>query len=216
MRVVRGISAGVAAAAVMVAAAAPAHAQNAAHAHMGHVAQEWRDTPDNMGLLPTAVAEAAVAKQHASLALNNPDNLASIQAHMGHVAHALDPNATEGGPGKGYGLIKAAQGAAAHIGMAGEADVASDNIKTHSAHVKASAENAAMWGEMALEKAQEAMATDDVERARALAMEVAEITAAIADGMDADGDGSISWGEGEGGLAQAARHLELMQAGEGG
>ena len=215
MRVAKGLFAGVMAVTVFGALPSAAVAQNPALAHMGHVADEWRDTPENMGLLPTAVAEAAVAKRHAELAMSNPDDLASIQRHMAHVAHALDPNSVEGGPGKGYGLIKAAEGAAAHIGMAGESDQASQNIQTHSGHVKASATNAAMWGAMALEKAQAAMEASDLATAAELAGEVAAITVAIADGKDADADGSISWREGEGGLAQAARHLELMKKGEG-
>ena len=35
------------------------------------------------------------------------------------------------------------------------------------------------------------------------------------DGMDADGDGEITWQEGEGGLAQAAQHMQFMKEGEG-
>ena len=31
------------------------------HAHIGHVASGWTDTPKGMGLLPTAFAEAKIA-----------------------------------------------------------------------------------------------------------------------------------------------------------
>ncbi len=34
--------------------------KNMAHAHIGHVATGWKDTPDKKGLLPTAVAEAKI------------------------------------------------------------------------------------------------------------------------------------------------------------
>jgi len=49
----------------------------------------------------------------------------------------------------------------------------------------------------------------------ALAEEIAAMTDAILNGTDADGNGRVSWGEGEGGLAQAATHLRLMKEAEG-
>jgi hypothetical protein len=42
-------------------------ATNMAHAHMGHVLASWQEAPDQMGLLPTAQAEAEVAAQHMHL-----------------------------------------------------------------------------------------------------------------------------------------------------
>ena len=107
-----------------------ASAQSAAHRHIGHVADSWNDTPDSVGLLTAAQAEAEVAARHAGLAAAAED-LAGIQMHTAHVLHALDAS-SESGPGRGYGLIKAASGCASHIGMAGEADDASDAVKSHS------------------------------------------------------------------------------------
>ena len=43
------------AAAVVVAWAPVAAAQNAAHNHIGHVMDKWNDTPDMAGLLPAAI-----------------------------------------------------------------------------------------------------------------------------------------------------------------
>lgn len=40
-------------------------------------------------------------------------------------------------------------------------------------------------------------------------------TNSIAHGMDANKDGSIGWQTGEGGLAQAQTHMDLMVKGEG-
>ncbi|MEZ4416733.1 MAG: hypothetical protein R3E10_13375 [Gemmatimonadota bacterium] len=195
--------------------AGPAAAQDAAHRHMGHVADQWNDTPDQMGLLPAAQAEAEVANQHAALATAQPDNLQSIQRHIGHVVHALDPSMMDGGPGKGYGLIKAAQGAARHIALAAEAEGASDNVKTHAQHVQASSDNVVKWAQMAMEKAHAVLTATDAATAAALAEEIHQLTTAIVEGTDANGDGRISWGEGEGGLAQATQHMGLMKRGEG-
>ena len=191
-----------------------ASAQSAAHRHIGHVADSWNDTPDSVGLLAAARAEAEVAARHAELAAAAED-LADIQMHTAHVLHALDASTSESGPGRGYGLINAASGCASHIGMAGEADDASDAVKSHSTRVKTSCENVVMWAESIVVKAAAVAAATDMAAAKALANEIAGMTQAIVSGMDADGDGEISWGEGEGGLEQAATHLGLMKEAEG-
>ncbi len=191
-----------------------ASAQSAAHRHIGHVGDGFNGTPDDMGLLPAARAEAEVAAQHARLAADASD-LAGIRMHVGHVLHAVDPSTAERGPGKGYGLIAASNGCAAHIRMAGDADGASGAVTTHAAHVEASCRNVAAWAEAIAEKAAEVAAASDMDAAAALAGEIASMTEAILAGTDADGDGRVSWGEGEGGLDQAATHLRLMKEAEG-
>ena len=188
-------------------------AQSMAHRHIGHVADQWNDTPDNMGLLAAAMAEAEIAAQHASLAAEASD-LEELQRHIMHVVHAIDAAMAEGGPGKGYGLIKAASGAARHITLAAEADDASDAVKTHANHVSTSAQNVVMWAESVLEKASAVADATDMAMASEAAAEIAMMTQAIVSGTDADGDGRVSWGEGEGGLAQAATHLRLMKEAE--
>ena len=52
-----------------------------AHAHMGHVTDSWGDTPNEMGLLPTAIAEADIAVQHAGFAADQLDNLEWMKTH---------------------------------------------------------------------------------------------------------------------------------------
>ena len=189
-------------------------AQSTAHRHIGHVADAWNGTPDNVGLLPAAQLEAEVAAQHAGLAAAAGD-LAGIQRHTTHVLHAIDASTSERGPGKGYGLIAAASGCAQHIGMAGDSDDASGAVKIHSTHVKTSCQNVVTWAESIAAKAAEIAAATDMAAAKALADEVAAMTQAILSGTDADGNGRISWSEGEGGLEQAATHLRLMKEAEG-
>ncbi len=201
--------------AVLVAAAAQtASAQSAAHRHIGHVGDSFNGTPDNVGLLAAAQAEAEVAAQHAGLAAEAGD-LAGIQRHVTHVLHAVDPSTAERGPGRGYGLARAANGCAQHIGMAGESDDASDAVKTHANHVGTACGNVASWAEGIAAKAAEVAAATDMAAAKALAEEIIGMVNAIVNGVDADGNGRVSWGEGEGGLAQAATHLRLMKEAEG-
>ena len=61
-----------------------------AHAHMGHVADGFRGTPDGMGLLPAAIAEAEVAAMHAGLAARDLTSLDAMKRHTGHVQHAVE------------------------------------------------------------------------------------------------------------------------------
>ncbi len=77
--------------------------KNMAHIHIGHVMTGWKDTPNKSGLLPTAIAEAKVAAQHAGFAASKPATLAWIKTHIGHVLHAVDPSVEPKGPGLGYG-----------------------------------------------------------------------------------------------------------------
>jgi hypothetical protein len=81
-------------------------------AHIGHVMTGWKDTPCGKGLLVTARAEAKIAQQHANFALAKPDNIKWMKTHTTHVLHAVDPSAMAKGPSLGYGVVKAAGGAA--------------------------------------------------------------------------------------------------------
>jgi hypothetical protein len=184
--------------------------------HVHHVSVAFRGTPDDMGLLPTAVAEAEIALRHAELAAGDPADLSAIQRHVGHVMHALDPSAVEdGGPGLGYGAIHGAERTAHYIGLAAVSDGASESVRTHAEHIEAAAGHAATTGAEALEIAQEILAADDAAVAGELLEDLVEGADAMLNGLDADGDGRIGWQEGEGGLAQAARHLELLRRAEG-
>jgi len=189
---------------------------NPAHAHMGHVLDAMNGTPDGVGLLPAAMAEAAIAEQHAGLAAKTSDNLDSMKRHAGHVLHAVDPTAEAQGPGKGYGVKKAAAGVATHIGLAAKSEGASDNVKLHATHVAGAAESVvARCDEIASVVAQIRAATSAA-AAAPLVMRLNELARQLSAGADANGDGRISWQAPEGGLAQAQQHMELMKAGEGG
>ena len=67
-----------------------------------------------------------------------------------------------------------------------------------------------------IELCAEVKASEDQAAAAELANEIQAMTQAMVSGRDADGNGRISWGEGEGGLEQASFHMNLMKRGEGG
>lgn len=183
--------------------------------HVHHVSVTFRGTPDEQGLLPTAVAEAEIAAQHAALAMRAPDDLEAVQRHAGHVLHALDPSEVEGGPGLGYGAIEAAERTAHYISLASRSAGATPPIETHAQHVETSARNAVVNGTAAAELAQEILDAEEAAVAAELLEELVERTRAMLEGVDADGDGRIGWQEGEGGLAQATTHLGLLRRAAG-
>lgn len=100
-----------------------------AHVHIGHTTAGWVDTPDKAGLLAVAERDADIAAENARkafLAGRNPDEL---KRYVGFVLHAMDPALAPGGPGTGYGFIRAMEGATDHVRFAADSADASKNLK---------------------------------------------------------------------------------------
>jgi len=182
--------------------------------HIGHVVNAFSDTPMNNGLLPTALAEARTASQHATLGARNPANLDAMKLHAGHVINALDPTIVPMGPGLGYGLKKAALGVANHIDLAAKAQGASVNVQTHATHIGTCARNTIVRADSMIVIAKRIQAATDAPAARALMNHLVSLGNQLVAGFDANADGRITTAEGEGGLQQAEEHVQLMLAGE--
>ena len=207
------LAAGVVAAGLL---GAPARAgQNAAHNHIGHVMDKWNDTPDMAGLLPAAIGEAQTAARHASLAARDPSDLDAIKLHTAHVLHAVDPSQIENGPGQGYGVRRAAEGAAKHIMAAASSDGASGAVKAHSEHVSTSAQNTVARADEIVMLAKQIEMAESAADAAALVAELNTLAQALLGGVDANEDGRIGWQAGEGGLEVAETHGNLMKQAEG-
>ena len=194
-------------------AAGDASAQAAAPAlspHIGHVQTSFRDTPEQKGFLETAIAEADVAIQHATLGMRDLTNLDAMKRHAGHVLNALDPSLMAQGPGKGYGLKKAATNVAGHITMAGGAEGQPAGVKTHSVHVAQSANNTVKRVDEMIALAQQIQAATSADQAKPLFEQLNAKAQLLRAGVDANGDGRIGWQEGEGGLDMSKTHMDLM------
>ena len=176
---------------------------------------KWNDTPEMAGLLPAAIAEAQIAARHASLAASDPDDLDSIKRHTAHVLHAVDPSQIENGPGNGYGVKQAAEGAAKHIMAAANSEDASGAVKTHAEHVATSARNTVARADEIVMLAQKIAMATAAEEAAPLVAELDALAQALLAGVDANGDGRTGWQEGEGGLEVAHTHGNLMKQAEG-
>lgn len=201
--------------ALLAAVALTGQQANMAAVHIGHVMDSWKDTPNQQGLLPTAVAEAKIAATHAGLAAKAPDNLDAMKLHAGHVINALDPSVEMKGPGLGYGGKKAAAGALAHVGFAAKADGASANVQTHTGHVSASLNNVLKRIDEMISLAQQIRAATSAADAAKLMTQLNTLAGQLGAGVDANNDGRIGWETGEGGLDQAVQHMGLMKKGEG-
>jgi len=193
-------------------AAAPAAAlpAGAVGTHIGHVANAFADTPNRQGLLPTAIAEARIAAQHASLASRQPTNLDYMKTHAAHVIHALDPSIIATGPGQGYGVKKGAAAVAVHIELAATQPGASANVGLHAKHIATSARNTVVRADQIIALAQRIQAATTAADAAGLVSQMASLADQLINGADANGDARITPDAGEGGLATADEHLKLM------
>jgi hypothetical protein len=205
---------------------------NAAHAHIGHVMTSWKDTPDMKGFLPIALADAQVALEQVERA-DLEGRINDFILYGGYVLNALDPSPETSAalktayarlpttylkievPGSGYGIKRAVAGALQHVQLAAKSEGASENVKTHAAHVTASLENVAKWTDEAIATTGKLLQAKGVGDGQALIDELTYLTEQIANGLDANSDGQIGWQTGEGGLRQAQTHMRLMMKGEG-
>lgn len=203
-----------------------------AHAHIGHVMTGWKDTPQMKGFLPTAIADAQVAMEQVERA-DLEGRINDFWLYGGYVLNALDPGAETDAllkaayarlptnyvkievPGTGYGLKRAVAGALQHVQLAAKSEGASDNVKTHAAHVTASLENVAKWTGEAIATTRKLLEAKDVGSGQVLVDELTAQINQLALGTDANGDGQTSWEHGEGGLRQASSHMRLMMKAEG-
>ena len=220
-------------AALLLSGAVPlAQAPSPAQAHIGHVMTSWKDTPETKGFLPTAIADTQVAMEQVERA-DLEGRINDFWLYGGYVLNALDPGPDTAAllktayarlpttyvkidvPGSGYGIKRAVAGALQHVQLAAKSEGASDNVKTHAAHVSASLENVAKWTDEAIATARKLLDAKDVGGGQVLVDELTAQVGQIAIGTDANGDGQTSWETGEGGLRQANTHMRLMMKGEG-
>lgn len=192
-------------------------AQADVYTHLGHVAVSFGSTPTGRGLLPLAMAEAETAEQHARLAAADSVSLAVWRLHAGHALQALDPALVSGtGPGLGYGVRQATIEAIQHMELAlSAADSVTENVAIHGPRIYTALQSALQHADEAVALAEDILAASSVTTARPLVRRFEAACEAVLWGRDANRDGIIGWEEGEGGLAQAQYHMNLLRRAEG-
>ncbi len=177
--------------------------------HLGHIVNSFMETPDKAGLLPMAMTEARIAIQHATLGLRAPGNLDMMKLHAGHVINALNPTIVTAGPGRGYGVIRAATGVATHAELAAKSEGAGPNVLVQAPRVATAARSTVARAEQIIKLAQQVQAATDANAAATLMGEMVSLCGQLVAGADLNSDGRISWDGGEGGLQQAQESVTL-------
>ena len=165
------------------------------HVHVGHATTGWHDTPGQKGLLSTAAQEARTAAQHAEFAVESYPDLDAMKVHTKHVRHALDPVKEPKGPGMGYGMIRALEGASSHISFAEASDDASANIKNSTANWMKGADAVLERAVLIMELSEEINRSNALEDVAALTEEIRLLSWKIVNGEEGSGSGpSNQWG----------------------
>ena len=189
--------------------------------YLDYVSEGWRDTPEEWGFLPTALAEATLAARYAKVA-EEAEDLATIQENARLVLAAINPaqagvsggrHGAEAGDSAGqqrYGVWKGTLGVAQFTNLAAKTAGASLAVTTHSLPVTAATDNTLVRAQKIIDLAQaiEGAATTDE------AKEDVEMLSALTQQL-IYGAGSIGDVEQQGGLEQAEHHLMLMRRAEG-
>ncbi|MGE0161320.1 MAG: hypothetical protein AB7T31_18130 [Gemmatimonadales bacterium] len=186
-------------------------AQAAIRPHVAAVADAFQGTPEGRGLLPTAMAEAEIARRHAALAAGDPTNLEAIKMHVGHVLNAVDPTVVATGPGLGYGLKRAAEGAIEHLRLTEDTEGASAAVRARARSVRWATMNVLDRANEIVELGNRIRAATTAADAAALLDELTELTDAVVEGVDANRDGGIGYRRGEGGLEVASQYLVTLK-----
>jgi hypothetical protein len=179
--------------------------------HLGAISTTFFDTPDGMGLLPTGLAEAAIAEEYVRVAGRDSTNVRAMSGNMVHVLHAIDPGLTGGGYGLGYGFRRAAEGVRVSIQLAMQAGGVTEPLLYHAQFIEAAATGALAKADDAVTLARQIQGSQNAAATLRLVNRLANLVRAMAYGADLDGDGRIGNDPAEAGLAQAGYHLELVR-----
>jgi hypothetical protein len=133
-----------------------------------------------------------------------------MQLHVSHVMHAVDPSQVPAmmAPGLNYGVKKAATGIVTHIGLAAAASDAPPAFATHSPHIAAVAKNTLTRVDQIVALGLKVRDAKTAAEAATLVSQIAALADQLLAGVDANGDGRVTWEEG--GLQVADEHAKLM------
>ena len=185
-----------------------------AHAHIGHAVTGWHDTPGQDGLLITAAQEATIGYDHAGYALEAAATPEQLREHVRHVLHAYAPERTTPGPGLGYGLCKALDGALDHLEFAAQSDDATANVRNSAAEIRANSQALREKCALVPELAVEIRAIESEVDALLLTEELRKITDEVMNGSDVNGNGVVGDHAAEYGIATIRRDIDRMTARE--
>ncbi|MBM3926668.1 MAG: hypothetical protein FJ320_11955 [SAR202 cluster bacterium] len=149
-----------------------------------------------------------LAHYHAGVAAAST-TLSDVKLHLANVINIVEGSAganfvaSSGNPGDGAGVLKYAGLAKTHAQLALTASSGDVVITRFEPNVSQSSDNVASWAGQARDAAIQGRATDSLTVAKAYASNAELLLNRSLHGFDANRDGTITWGTGEGGAAQA-------------
>lgn len=171
------------------------------HAHIGHALTAWRDTPGEQGLFVVAEQETETARSETLAALASRRNTTQRLTHLRNVEIALNPDGVKQAGVKGYGAIRALNGATDHLVFASEADDASENMKKMTYEFSQAQVAVLERMRLAVEVARLGQQSSGQEQEDVL-LQLQNVMNAIVEGEDANRNGRIDPGQKEYGLQQ--------------
>lgn len=178
--------------------------------YLGQLTHAYFDTPAGMGLIPTGMAEAAIAAEHVRVAGADSLDLANMTGNMLHVLHAIDPTEVGNGLGLGYGFKRAAEAVRVNAELALAEDSVPEMVSFHLPYISGAATGAIGLADEAIAVARSVQRAETPEDALGLLDDLAELVREMAYGADRDRDGRIGSTDSESGLAKATYHLQLI------
>lgn len=185
-----------------------------AHTHIGHAVTAWHDTPEQDGLLITAAREAVIGYDHAGFALEATATPDQLREHVRHVMHAYAPELTTPGPGLGYGVCKALNGALNHLEFTAESEDVTANVRNAVNEIIANSQALREKCALVPELAAEIRAMKSPVDALVLTEELRRFTGEIMSGIDLNGNGVAGDDAAEYGIATIRRDIDMMTARE--
>jgi hypothetical protein len=182
--------------------------------HFAHVATGFTGAPGGRGLAVTAAMEVSVAMRFANVAAGQPADLAAMQAAVRNVLHALDPADGSQGPGLGFGVVRAADTLAAHMGLALKAPGASETIRKHGPIVVAAAQALGVRAKAMMDLCARLLAASSPAEAAKLASELRTMALALDLGSDVNGNGRVDADAVEPGMNQLEAGVYSILEGE--
>lgn len=191
--------------------------------HIRHLLSRFQDAPQGTPLAIGLLGQAAVAAEHANLAVAaaGAGDLAGTRLHLEHILNTIDGekganfgdhngNGRKDNPGDGFGVLNYAGFAAQHAQLAVDGAPQAEAVKVHAAHVIIASRNAAGWATEARDLALSTQRTPAVAAMRPSLARISELLTAALEGRDANGDGRVDPVPGEGGARIAHIHSQLM------
>jgi hypothetical protein len=182
--------------------------------HLAHVSTGFSGAPGGRGLAVTAAVEVSTAMRFANVAAGRPTDLAAMQAAVRNVQHALATADGAKGPGLGFGVTRAAEAIAMHVGLALKAPDASETIRKHAPGIVAAAQALAARAQTMSSLCTRVLAASSAAEAAKLAGELRTLALALDTGTDVNGNGRVDPDAVEPGMNQLEAGVYAILEGE--